>query len=159
MRKLYVVVAVVAVAVPTFVSALSAGAQRSSDRALVAELNGANEIGQDGERGAGDRNGRGAFSAILDGRELCYGIQVKNIEDPSASHIHRGRSTQSGPVVQQLEPPTSGDPGASGACARIPARLARAIVRTPGRYYVNVHNAGFPDGAVRGQLTRAAEEE
>ena len=30
--------------------------------------------------------------------------------------------------------------------------LLKAIIRNPENYYVNVHNAPFPNGAVRGQL-------
>jgi hypothetical protein len=129
----------------------SVGAQ-GGDRAFFAAMNGAKEVDASGERGAGDRNGRGSFSATLDGRQLCYGIQVKNIDDPAAAHIHRGGRRVAGPVVQALEHPTSGDPGTSGACVRLSRSLARELAATPGRFYVNVHNAAFPNGAVRGQL-------
>jgi CHRD domain len=128
------------------------GAQGAGDRALFAVLNGAKEVDPDGTRGTGDPNGRGSFSATIDGRELCYGIQVKNVGDPAAAHIHRGSRTVAGPVVQELEHPDAGDPGSSGACVRLSANLARGLKRNPGRYYVNVHNADFPNGAVRGQL-------
>ena len=127
-------------------------AQRPGDRAFFAVLTGAKEVDADGQRGVGDRNGRGSFSATLDGRELCYGIQVKNINDPVAAHIHRGRGSVAGPVVQTLEHPEAGDPGSSSACVDLAARLARRIVRKPGRFYVNVHTGDFPNGAVRGQL-------
>lgn len=32
-------------------------------------------------------------------------------------------------------------------------------VRTPARYYVNLHNRAYRDGALRGQLARAATHE
>jgi hypothetical protein len=124
------------------------GAQ-GGDSALFAVLTGAKEVAAGG---TGDRNGRGSFSATLDGRQLCYGIQVKNIGDPGAAHIHRGGRTVAGPVVQELEHPTSGDPGASSACVRLSRSLARELKRNPKRFYVNVHNTAFPNGAVRGQL-------
>jgi hypothetical protein len=28
------------------------------------------------------------------------------------------------------------------------------IIKNPGNYYVNVHNAEFPKGAIRGQLVK-----
>ena len=127
------------------------GAQ-SGDRAFFAVMNGAKEVDVSGQTGTGDANGRGSFSATLDGRQLCYGIQVKNINDPVAAHIHRGGPDVAGPVVQALEHPTSGDPGASSACVRLSRSLARALRNRPGRFYVNVHTGDLPNGAVRGQL-------
>jgi hypothetical protein len=119
---------------------------------LFAALNGQNEIGEDGERGAGDRNGAGSFSAVIKGRELCYGLAVRDIENPTMAHIHRGGPNTNGPILITLTHPETGDPGASSACMMISQRLVRQIRRNPGRFYVNVHNADFPDGAVRGQL-------
>jgi hypothetical protein len=121
-------------------------------RPLFAAMNGQNEIGQDGMRGAGDRNGGGSFSAVIDGRELCYGLAVRDIEDPIAAHIHRGRANVNGPIVVPLTHPDAGDPGSSSDCTTLSRSLVRAIRRTPGRFYVNVHTNDFPDGAIRGQL-------
>jgi CHRD domain len=129
----------------------SVGAQ-GGDSALFSVLTGGKEVDSTGQRGTGDGNGRGSFSATLDGRMLCYGIQVKNISKPAASHIHRGGSSVAGPVVQELEHPASGDPGSSSACVRLSRSLARQLRESPGRFYVNVHTPDFPNGAVRGQL-------
>jgi CHRD domain len=119
---------------------------------LFAALNGQNEIAEDGTRGAGDRNGAGSFSAVIKGRELCYGLAVRDIEDPTMAHIHRGGRNTNGPILVPLTPPETGDPGASSACTELSRSLVRQIRRKPGGYYVNVHNSAFPDGAVRGQL-------
>jgi CHRD domain-containing protein len=120
------------------------GAQQS--KALFAVLTGAKEPE------GGDPNGRGSFTAIVDGNQLCYGLTNRNIEDPTAAHIHRGRAGVAGDVVVPLQQPSSGDPGASSDCVRVARSLSRAILRNPNRYYVNVHTAGLPDGAIRGQL-------
>jgi hypothetical protein len=120
------------------------GAQQS--KALFAVLTGAKEPE------GGDPNGRGSFTAIVDGNQLCYGLTNRNIEDPVAAHIHRGRAGVAGDVVVPLQQPSSGDPGASSDCVRVARSLSRAILRNPNRYYVNVHTAGLPDGAIRGQL-------
>lgn len=127
------------------------GAQ-GGDRALFAVMTGAKEVDVQGNTGTGDRNGRGSFSATLDGRQLCYGIQVKNINDPVAAHIHRGGRSVAGPVIQELDAPTAGDPGASSACVRLSRSLTRSLRNNPGGFYVNVHTADLPNGAVRGQL-------
>lgn len=152
MRTRHLTIGVLAAVGLTLGLTVPVGAQRSGDRAVFAVLTGAKEVDAEGQRGAGDRNGRGSFSATLDGRELCYGIQVKNIDDPVAAHIHRGSRSVAGPVVQPLEHPEAGDPGSSSECVRLSAGLARQIASNPGGFYVNVHTADLPNGAVRGQL-------
>jgi hypothetical protein len=138
------VCAAVSLALPSMASAVR--------KPLFAALNGQNEISEEGRRGVGDRNGAGSFSAVIKGRQLCYGLAVRDIEDPIAAHIHRGGRNVNGPIVVPLRHPQTGDPGASSACTTVRSALIRAIRRRPGRYYVNVHNDDFPDGAIRGQL-------
>jgi CHRD domain len=151
MRRRYVILGAVAAAAGVLAVATQVGAQ-GGDNAFFAVMTGAKEVDAGGQKGAGDSNGRGSFSATLDGRQLCYGIQVKNINDPVASHIHRGGPDVMGPVAQTLDAPSAGDPGASSGCVRLTRSLARAIRNRPGRFYVNVHTGDFPGGAVRGQL-------
>jgi hypothetical protein len=121
-------------------------------RPLFAALNGQNEIDQNGNRGAGDRNGGGSFGAVIDGRRLCYGLSVRDIQNPLAAHIHRGRRNENGPIVVTLNHPQTGNPDASSGCTTISRDLVRRIRRNPGRYYVNVHTPSFQAGAIRGQL-------
>jgi CHRD domain len=151
MRRRYITFGFLAAMGLTLGLAASVGAQ-GGNSALFAVMTGAKEVDVQGNTGTGDRNGRGSFSATLDGRELCYGIQVKNINDPVAAHIHRGGKSVAGPVVQELQAPTAGDPGASSACVRLSRSLARSLKSNPGRFYVNVHTPDLPNGAVRGQL-------
>jgi hypothetical protein len=131
------------------------GKQGADNRALFAVLTGRNEVDVNGRRGAGDPDGRGSFTAIVDGTQLCFGITVKNLDAPVAAHIHRGRSNQNGPIVVPLTPhPSGGDPGASSGCVTVDAALSRAILKNPHKFYANVHTAAFGGGAVRGQLFR-----
>ena len=142
-----VVAAVAGMLAVVLIGVVGAGAQGGGQsKALFAVLTGAKE--PDG----GDPNGRGSFTAIVDGNRLCYGLTNRNIEDPGAAHIHRGRSGVAGDIVVPLQQPSSGDPGASSECVRIARSLRQAILANPNRYYVNVHTAGLPDGAIRGQL-------
>jgi CHRD domain len=153
MRAMLLTTAAVALVAAGTIGVLSAGARGGKPATSVfAVMTGGKEVDATGERGTGDRNGRGSFSATFDGNELCYGLVVKNIDNPAAAHIHRGNSRTAGPVVQELDPPEDGDPGASSECVRLSRSLARAIRLNPSAYYVNVHNADFPNGAVRGQL-------
>jgi hypothetical protein len=130
--------------------AVALGAQGDTSqqnfRAGFGVLKGTNEVGD------GDRNGRGSFTGILDGNRLCYGVTVTNIADPIAAHIHRGARTQNGGVVVTLKHPRNGDPGARSGCTNVSSSLADELRSNPNRFYVNVHNTPFPDGAVRGQL-------
>jgi CHRD domain len=129
------------------IGVVGAGAQGGGQsKALFAVMTGEKE--PDG----GDPNGRGSFTAIVDGNQLCYGLTNRNIQDPAAAHIHRGGPGVAGDVVVPLDQPSSGDPGASSDCRQIARPLARAILRNPNRYYVNTHTAAYPDGAIRGQL-------
>jgi hypothetical protein len=152
MRRRYVVLGTVAAAalvlgVATQVLAQGGG---GGNKSFFAVMTGAKEV-RAGES-AGDSDGRGSFSATLDGRTLCYGIQVKNIANPVAAHIHPGGPTARGPVAIPLKQPGKGDPGASAQCLRISRSQAAALNADPGDFYVNVHTAALPNGAVRGQL-------
>jgi hypothetical protein len=154
LRAMLAAAALVAVVAVALVGVVGAGAQGSSkgSKALFAVLTGKKEVSSTGEKGVGDPNGRGTFSGMFDGNVLCYGLTVKNIEDPLAAHIHVGSPNEAGPIVVPLTPPANGDPGASSDCVEVEADLARRIQKNPRKYYVNVHNADFPGGAVRGQL-------
>jgi CHRD domain len=151
MRRRYVVLGAVAAAalvlgIATQVVAQGGGGSKS----LFAVMTGAKEV-RAGES-AGDSDGRGSFSATLDGRTLCYGIQVKNIANPVAAHIHTGGAEERGAVVVPLKQPGKGDPGASAQCVRVSRSQAGSLNANPSSFYVNVHTAALPNGAVRGQL-------
>ena len=152
MRRWQLALGVAVVGVAVLALAGTVGAQGGGERAFFAVMSGAKEVDESGDPGAGDPNGRGSFSATLDGRTLCYGIQVKNIGDPIAAHIHVGGRRTAGPVTQTLVHPEDGDPGSSSECVRLSRSLARQLRENPRRFYVNVHNVEYGAGAVRGQL-------
>lgn len=137
-------------------SKLHAATPKLDDRALFAVMTGRKEVDANGRRGAGDLNGRGSFTAIVDGTQLCFGLTVKNLgAAPTAAHIHGpARPNQNAGIVVALSPPSGPDPGASSGCVNVDPAVAQAILKHPRRYYANVHTAQFPAGAVRGQLGR-----
>jgi hypothetical protein len=103
--------------------------------------------------GPGDPKGSGSAQISLDpGKgEVCYELSVANIQPATAAHIHEGAAGQEGPVKVALEAPKS---GSAKGCAKADASVIKTIAENPSGYYVNVHNAAFPKGAVRGQLSR-----
>lgn len=101
--------------------------------------------------GPGDADGSGmAEISIVDAVDnVCYELTVQGISPATAAHIHRGAMGISGPPVVTLEPPTD---GARDGCVQAPGAIADEIEANPAGFYVNVHTADFPNGAVRGQL-------
>ena len=115
-------------------------------RPLSTPLTGAEEV-----PGPGDPDGAGSATInVKRGKgELCYELSVEGIAPATAAHVHVAPAGDFGPVVVPLMPPTS---GFSSGCVDIDRELAKAIKKDPDNYYVNVHNAEFPAGALRGQL-------
>ena len=143
MRRLValVVVLVTAVVLVPIVGADNGG------RPFTTTLTGAAEV-----PGPGDPDGTGtATLSVNPGQEeVCYELSVSGISPAVAAHIHVGSAGVAGPVVIPLAPPTD---GSSSACAAASRELLLAIIQNPENYYGNVHNADFPAGALRGQLS------
>jgi hypothetical protein len=129
-------------------SALSGSIAMAGGRPLSAILTGDAEI-----PGPGDPDGTGeAFITLNKGlSKVCFQISVSDIAPATATHIHVSPEGIAGPVVVGLVPPTS---GFSSGCVSADRDLIENIIQNPSEYYVNVHNAPFPAGAVRGQLSK-----
>jgi len=114
----------------------------------------ANMTGAQEAPAAGDANGTGTARLRLDRakRTVCYTIRVRNIDDVLAAHIHRGGKGVAGGIeVDLIGAPRSGT-RFTGCERGVSRALIRQILRTPRRFYVNVHTMAFQGGAVRGQL-------
>jgi hypothetical protein len=113
---------------------------------LVATLDGASETS------GGDPDGTGRFSADIDAEtgDVCYVLVASKIAKPVAAHIHAGAAGTDGAPVVTLE--VTGPDG--DLCMAVEPDVLKPIVATPEGYYVNVHTADFPKGAVRGQLAK-----
>jgi hypothetical protein len=129
-------------------SALARQQDEHGGRPLTATLTGAAEV-----PGPGDADGAGTATITLNpGKgQVCYELTVSNIGTATAAHIHTGAATEAGPVLVGLEAPGS---GSSKGCVDLDKEKVKEIIQNPANYYVNVHNEEFPDGAVRGQLSK-----
>jgi glucose/arabinose dehydrogenase len=135
-------------------------AQAQGDNVLEADLNGFAEVVEPQEFGAGDLNGDGlAKIRMRPGQgQVCFTLRWSDIEEPTAAHIHRAPVGVPGPIVVDLLSNAEtfqhrGETGRATGCASgVSTSLINEIKGTPGAFYVNIHNATFPSGAIRGQL-------
>jgi hypothetical protein len=147
MRKLIVVAALGALAIPVELPAVASAASTT----LKATLSGKNEVPS-----KGDPDGSGTATLRIDPAKgtVCFTIKVKKIGATAAAHIHTGKKGKAGAVLVPLFGTTSSKSTRKGCARNQPAATLRKIVRSPGSYYVNVHTASYPDGAARGQLSK-----
>jgi|SRR5687767_13945435 hypothetical protein len=149
MKKIVMLqVVLIMIAVLTLPSAVSAGG-----RPFSTTLTGEAEVTPAGVPNQGDLDGEGTAHLTLNqGQgEICYELTVSGIAPAGAAHIHVGASTTTGPIVVHFAAPTN---GFSSGCTSVDPELIKAIRQNPENYYVNVHNAEFPGGALRGQLSK-----
>ena len=129
----------------------ASSAQTGPDKAkggtkLNAVLLGTSEV----PAGTGDPDGTGAARVTVNPGQgtVCWSISVENIAAPTRGHIHIGSAGANGGITVTLFE------GASVLEGCTTSTFAKEIAKNPAGYYVNLHNAAFPTGAVRGQLSR-----
>ena len=129
---------------------IAATTTMAGGRPLSAAMTGVEEVP------IGDLDGTGSASFTLNQGQgtICFSWTAQDISLPvTASHIHVAPAGTAGPVVVPLT--ADDDDGvASGCVSGVSKDLVKAIRQNPSGYYVNVHNAEFPGGAVRGQLEK-----
>ena len=143
---------------------------------LEAELNGREQVATNATTMAlvGDPNGRAdAYVFGIDGDPftLCYVlVGVKKIGELDlapgggrAAHIHEGARGSNGPVVANLAWPQGGQAGDCLTEGEVGPKfptgefgIVQRILKNPAGFYVNIHNAEYPNGAIRGQLMDTA---
>ena len=154
-RALRLVVLVVLAALATTLTLTAASGAESkksaskSSNTLRANLKGSNEV----PAADPDGTGKAEFQLLSRFRAVCFRLSWKNIADPAAAHIHRGAKGENGDIVVPLFDAQT--VRKRGCVDGVSGALIRQIKRHPGQFYVNIHNADFPSGAIRGQLRRA----
>ena len=124
--------------------ALPALAIASMHPELGAKLTGKVEVPE------GSPTGHGIVNLTLNAAKgtVCWTFAgIAGIGKPSAAHIHKAPPGKAGPIVV----PLGGAYKAKG-CTTAAKKLVAAIEASPNAYYVNVHTAKYPAGAIRGQL-------
>jgi CHRD domain len=131
----------VGAAVALIAVAGASGAVMKHGNSLHATLSGKVEVPK------GDPDGKGTAEVKITGTKVCWEIKTSRVGTLSAAHIHKGGPGVSGPVVVPF-----GATYKAKGCVTAPGAVAAVIAKNPGGYYVNVHNAKYPGGALRGQL-------
>jgi hypothetical protein len=107
-------------------------------------------------------DGRGKAFVRLSGTTACYVLEWSGIGAPTAAHIHQGGAGVAGPVVVLFFQPGTNAASLPGTlssvagCVDVDRALAGRIAASPRDWYVNIHTADFPAGAIRGQLHRSS---
>jgi hypothetical protein len=129
-------------------AALAAPAIEGGKRYTVT-MTGANECNTSGTCNVGDPDGTGTavITANRGQQRVCWDITVSGVDPITAAHIHIGMAGQAfaGNIVVPLSP-------TSGCTTVTNTALLSALIKAPELFYVNVHNATYPGGALRGQL-------
>ena len=149
------VLAITLTALP--VLAAPGAASAATELELSAELTGEVEVP------TGDPDGTGTAELALRADQVCFRlVDVQAVAPINAGHIHRGVPGEAGPVVVPLLTDPAGLPTeelftSEQACVDADPAVLGDIRADPAAFYVNLHNAEFPQGAIRGQLQGMGE--
>jgi hypothetical protein len=132
------------------VTAALATVSSAADTKLYAKMSGSQE------KPKGDPDGTGTAVLTLKPTLVCYVITPKKAGSTfTAGHIHAGKKGVAGPPVVPLwTTPLKLTSGKLAGCAAAKAADIAKLKAKPGNYYVNIHNAKYPAGAIRGQLKK-----
>jgi hypothetical protein len=138
MKRLLTVIGVAAVLSPA-----AFAVSTSMHPELGAKLAGKNEV----PKGSPTAHGIVNLTLSTSKRRVCWTFELAQVSKPQAAHIHKGRAGTSGPVFIPL-----GSGYKTKGCTSAPKSKIEAVESHPNAYYVNVHDARYPSGVVRGQL-------
>jgi hypothetical protein len=117
-----------------------------------ADLSGANEVS------GGAPGGTATGIMRLQGNQVTFAFRWSGITAPTLGHIHKGAAGVNGAVVVPFfgtAMPASLT-AAAGSVTISDSTVADGIRANPAGFYMNLHTAQSPGGAVRGQLRKLA---
>jgi hypothetical protein len=100
----------------------------------------------------GDPDGTGLLTMTANGgqAEICYAVRTSKIDTITAVHLHHGAAGTNGEGVFTVTLPVNGY--SRGCVDGLDRTLIHQILSEPSDYYIAVHTAAYPNGALRGQL-------
>ncbi|MFC7310771.1 CHRD domain-containing protein [Streptomyces monticola] len=153
------------------------GSGHESATILAAGLNGANEVPVAGGPAVGDKDGTALQFVKVSGDQVSFAVKWRGTARPTALHIHQGAKGANGGIkvdfTELLADARGGakghgakvggakgglkDHSATGTVTVTDQALLRQLSSAPNGFYVNLHTAEFPGGAVRGQLHKVTD--
>ena len=127
---------------------LEEGAAEATNTTYHANLTGAQEVG------GGDPDGSAMAEVTIADNfdQVCWSVHdVRNIGPVTAAHIHMAARGVNGPVVFPL---SKSNEGSWKGCSEGTEWTQNRIQGNAEAFYVNLHTAEYPNGAIRGQLMR-----
>jgi hypothetical protein len=137
-----------------------ASVAQAGGRPLTAELSADNEVQTPDPTLLSDATGTANVELNQGLSRVCWRLTGSNLTSPmTAAHIHLGPAGTNGPVVIGFfGPPGTTPPPASlpaeGCVENVSGALIKRIRQNPAQFYVNVHTVLFPNGEMRGQLSK-----
>jgi hypothetical protein len=123
---------------------------------LEADLNGRNEQTKTAQSAMGDPHGTAMEVLRIKGNQVSFEISWQNLGAPTVVRVHAGAAgTAGGSVIPMMTAPMSDTLTAVAGSVTVndPKLLAR-FVNNPSQFYLNLGNAKYPSGAVRGQFRK-----
>jgi hypothetical protein len=111
------------------------------------------------QAGDPDASGTATLKLHLNAGKVCYTIKVRGLEAPvepapgvGDAHIHL---MSTGAIAVDLETDFRRVDGfyISTGCVSVSNELLQEIATNPTAFYINIHNAPYPGGALFGTLT------
>ena len=101
----------------------------------------------------GDPDATGTAKLRLNAKTgtVCYLIKVADLDAPTAAHIH---DLATGGIAVDLQASFTwrGHGYMAMGCVEADPALVQQIISDPASFYINVHNAPYPAGALAGVL-------
>jgi LPXTG-motif cell wall-anchored protein len=114
-------------------------------------------VGSEEKPGPGDPAGTGqGWVTIKADNSVCYKVTWSGLSQPAtAGHIHKGVKGLPGAVVVPFfgDGKKASGQGSDESCAQVQdLAVVEGLRKNPQNYYINIHTAQYPQGAIRGQL-------
>ena len=123
---------------------------------LEADLNGGNERTRANRSAMGDPRGTAVELLRIKGNQVAFELSWHNLGAPTLAQVRSGAAGMSGAMVMPMVTAPMSDTltAVAGSLTVNSAKTLARLISNPDQFYLNVGNAKYPSGAVRGQFRK-----